>query len=405
VDWAGVIGKPQCAGGQFLTLGQGGELLCASPPAGGLAAVSAGDGLVGQGTPGSPLVIHFGEGGAQRALTFPGPGSCPPGEFVQGVDPSSGTASCRKAGLVDTVSAAATPGNPIQVTGGTNPVVDIDQARLLPPACAPGQVVRYESAAQGWTCADDAGASGVTVELSLSGAGLPGAPLAVRLGNGLTLAQGGVEVNAGPGLTTLPGTGQLALDFPAAGAVAGASAQPARADHRHAALARVQLRPADFVDFLGAPPPVLGTIMLDANAFLFQKVQAWTMPALTGVHAVAQYPDGVGAGTTATVHVSLAGASASAPAKLMVGFAAYGPPGTAQIGNLSDSRTIDRVLPVGGSDLVTMERVQIYPRYAPAFGSPPVPGDLFFVMIQNNGTVGVDPAAHILGVQITFHTP
>lgn len=405
VDWAGVTGKPQCGAGQFLTLGQIGDLVCASPPASGLTAVAAGEGLLGQGTNGSPLAVRFGEGGAQRALTFPGPGSCPPGQFVQGVDPGSGAAFCRPAGRVDTVTAAATPGNPIQVTGGTNPVVDMDQSRLLPPSCAPGQVVRYEGLAQGWTCAADAGASGVTVELSLTGDGLPGAPLAVRLGDGLVLTQDGVGVNAGPGLTVLPGTGQLALDLPAAGGAAGASAQPARADHRHPAVAAVQLRPADFVDFLGAPPPVLGTVMLDANSFMFQKVHAWTLPSLTGIHAVAQYPAGVGAGTTATVHVSLAGASASGAAKLWLGFAAYGPPGTSQVGNLSDTRTIERVLPVGGSDLVTFGNVQIHPRVAPAFGSPPVPGDLFFVMIQNTGTVGVDPAAHVLGVQITFHTP
>ncbi len=403
VDWSGVTGKPQCAAGQFLTLAAGGELLCMEPPGGGLTAVTAGEGLAGLGIPGSPLQVVFGDGSVQRALSFPGPGGCPLDAFVAGVDAATGVVSCRLGGRVVSVTPAFTEGNPIQVGGDNyNLVLDLDRSRLLPPACGPGQVVRYD-VATGWACADDAGASGVTVEFSLSGAGLPGAPLAVRLGNGLMVGPGGVEVNLGTGLTTTFGTGQLALDFPAAGAAAGSSGQPARADHRHAAVAAVQLRPADFVDFLGAPS--LGTTLLDANAPLFQKVHAWTLPALSGIHAVAQYPAGVGAGTTATVHVSLAGATAGASAKLMLGFAAYGPPGTSQIGNLSAARDIVRVLPAGGSDLVTLEGVEIYPRYAPAFGSPPVPGDLFFVMIQNTGTVGVDPAAHVLGVQVTFHTP
>ncbi len=408
VDWSGVTGKPQCGAGQFLTLGQIGDLVCASPPASGLSAVVAGEGLRGQGVLGNPLAVNFGAGGAQRFLSFPaGSSACLDYEFVQGVDPFSGAARCRRAGLVDTVSAAATPGNPIQVTGGTaTPVIDMDQSRLLPPSCATGQVARYVNFVEGWTCADDAGASGVTVELSLSGDGLPGAPLAVRLGDGLVLGQGGVGVDAGPGLTVLPGTGQLALDFTAAGATAGSSDQPARADHRHAAGATVQLRQADFITDIDA---TAGVVMLTANGVAYQKVQAWTVSPWGRISAVAQFPAGVDDATKATVHVTLSGTSDVAPAQLIVAFNAYGPPGTSQTGDASDGRSITKVLPVGASDLITLEEVSIFPVVRPVAGgdaarSPTRPGDLFHVTIINGGNPGVDPAAHVIGVQITFHT-
>ncbi len=402
VDWSGVQGKPACAGGQFLTLDGGGALACATPPPGGLAAVQAGAGLVGQGTAASPLGLVLGAGGAQAPLAFPGPGSCPPGQFVGGVDAASGLVSCATpAGQVASVAAASTGGNPIVVSGGANPTIDIDHARLLPPSCSGGQVLRF-GVAQGWACADDAG---VTVELTLAGDGLPGTPLSVRLGGGLLAGPGGVTVDAGPGLVLLPGTGQLAVDLPAASAAAGSAGQAARADHRHRGAPMVQLKPADFVEFPGGPLPVLGRVSLDANAIPFRVVPALTLPPQSIAYAVAQFPAGVADGTAATVHLSVAGETAGASVKLLVIAGAFGPPGSNQEGNLSDFRTVDRVLPARGTDLVTLSDVLFFPRIAPVFRSPPEPGDLFFIRIDNGSDAGTGAPFHLVGVQITFDTP
>lgn len=403
VDWSGVQGKPTCDPDQFLTLDGAGALACATPSAAGLTAVAVGAGLTGQGTAQSPLGLVLGAGGAQAALAFPGPGSCPPGQLVSGVDAASGLVACA-APQVASVTAAPTPGNPILVSGGADPTIDIDQARLLPPTCLDGQVMRY-GVGQGWVCDAAVSFAGVAVAPSLTGNGFPGLPLSVRVGSGLVVAPEGLAVDAGPGLLLLPGS-PLAVDLAPASATAGASTQVARADHRHPGAPMVQLKPADFVEQPSAAPPVLGRLSLDANEFPWRVVPVMTMPPQSIAFAVAQFPAGVVEGTAATVHLSVAGETAGAEVVVEVRAAAYGLPGTSLGGNLSDLRSVSRVLPAKGTDVVTLEGVSFFPRtQPPRFQEPPVPGDAFILVLLNSTTGAGAAPWHLLGAQITFHTP
>lgn len=405
VDWSGVQGKPDCADGQFLTQDAGGALVCAAPPSGGLTAVQVGAGLTGQGTAASPLALVLGPGGAQAALDFGGSSFCPAGTVVNGANPATGAVSCTPVvGQVASVTAAARAGNPVLVSGGADVTIDMDPARVL-PACADGQLARSLSGA--WVCGNEATFSGVVVDGTLSGDGLAGTPLSVRLGPGLVAGGQGVAVDAGPGLLLLPGTGQLAVDLPAGGAQAGTSTQVARADHRHRGAPAIQLKPSDFVEFPGAGTPVLGRLSLDANAIAFRVVPAMTMPPQSIAYAVAQFPAGVAAGTAATVHLSVAGETAGAPVTIYVVAGGFGPPGTSQEGNLSDFRQVDLVLPARGTSVVTLNGVMFYPRYTQA-GSvvegAPAPGDLLLFRVDNGNLAG-GATYHLVGAQITFDTP